>query len=85
MAAASYLLFALVSISLRHRLSQLHLKLIAAQRHLLVVVDESEEGVEDQVVSQVKLGAAGLLARVDTTVLHPAWTPGAQIGEKQEY
>lgn len=72
MAAASYLLFALMSISLRHWLSQLHLKLIAAQRHLLVVIDESEEGVEHQVVSQVKLGAACLLARVDTTVLHPA-------------
>lgn len=70
MAAASDLLFALVSISLRHRLSKLHLKLIAAQCHLLVVVDQGKEGVEHQVVSQVKLGAACLLTRVDPTVLH---------------
>lgn len=60
-----------MSVSLRHRLSQLHLKLIAAQRHLLVVVDQGKEGVEHQVVCQVKLGAACLLTRVDTTVLHP--------------
>lgn len=68
--AASDSLFALVSISLRHRLSQLHLELVAAQRHLLVVDDQGEESVEHQVVSQVELGAAGLLTGVDTTVLH---------------
>lgn len=84
MAAVSYLLFALMSISLRYWLSQLHLKLIAAQRHLLVVVNQRKEGVEHQVVSQVKLGAACLLTRVDTTVLNPARTPGAQIGKNEK-
>lgn len=60
-----------MSVGLRHRLSQLHLKLVAAQRHLLVVVDQSKERVEHQVVRQVELGAACLLTRVNTTVLHP--------------
>lgn len=73
--AAPNLLFALVCISLRHWLSQLHLKFIAAQRHLLVVVDQGKERVEYQVVRKVKLGAACLLTRVDTTVLHPPRTP----------
>lgn len=66
------LLFALMSISLRHWFSQLHLKLVAAQRHLLVVVDQGEESVKHQVVCQVKLGAASFLTRVDSTVLHSA-------------
>lgn len=69
--AARDSLFALVSVGLRHRLGQLHLKLVAAQCRLLVVVDQGKERVEHQVVSQVELGAACLLARVDTTVLHP--------------
>ncbi len=60
-----------MSIGLRHRFGQLHLKLVAAQCHLLVVVDQGKECVEHQVVSQVELGAACLLTRVDTTVLHP--------------
>lgn len=68
-------LFALVGVGLRHWLRQLHLKLVAAQRHLLVVVDEGEEGVEHQVVGQVELGAARLLTRVDPTVLHPTGAP----------
>lgn len=66
------LLFALMSISLRHWFSQLHLKLVAAQRHLLVVVDQGEKSVKHQVVRQVKLGAASFLARVDSAVLHSA-------------
>ena len=73
-----------MSIGLRHRLCQLHLKLVAAQRHLLVVVDEGEERVEHQVVSQVELGAACLLTRVDTTVLNPPRTPGAKIGKTKK-
>ena len=60
-----------MGVGLWDRLRQLHLKLVAAQRHLLVVGDEGEERVEHQVVSQVELGAARLLTRVDTTVLHP--------------
>lgn len=66
------LLFALMSISLRYWFSQLHLKLVAAQRHLLVVFDQGVKRVKHQVVSQVKLGAAGFLTRVDSTVLHSA-------------
>lgn len=66
------LLFALMSISLRYWFSQLHLKLVAAQRHLLVVANQGEKRVKHQVVSQVKLGAAGFLTRVDSTVLHSA-------------
>lgn len=50
-----------MGIGLRYWLSQLHLKLVAAQRHLLVVGDQGKERVEHQVVSQVELGAAGLL------------------------
>lgn len=70
--ATSDLLFALMGICLRHRLCQFHLKLITAQRHLLVVVDQGKECVEHQVVSQVELGTTCLLTRVDTTVLHSA-------------
>lgn len=66
------LLFALVSISLRHWFSQLHLKLVAAQRHLLVVGDQGEKSVKHQVVRQVEFGAAGFLTRVDSAVLHSA-------------
>jgi len=76
-------LFALVGISLRHRLSQFHFKLIAAQRHLLVVVDQGKECVKHQVVGQVELGAACLLPRVDTTVLHPAGSPVAKVEETE--
>lgn len=73
-------------VGLRHRLGQLHLKLVAAQRHLLVVVDEGEEGVKHQVVGQVELGAAGLLPRVDPAVLHPTRTPapGRGGGRREE-
>lgn len=74
-------LFALVSVGLRHRLRQLHLKLVAAQRHLLVVGDEGEERVEHQVVGQVELGAARLLPGVDPTVLHTTRTP-AETGRQ---
>lgn len=76
-------LFALMRVGLRHRLRQFHLKLVAAQRHLLVVVDEGEEGVEHQIVRQVELGAARLLTGVDPTVLHPAGAPGWWRGEKR--
>lgn len=73
------LLLALVSVGLGHWLSQLHLKLVAAQRHLLVVVDQGKERVEHQVVSQVELWAACLLTRVDTAVLHPSQPPGREM------
>lgn len=59
-----------MGIGLRHRLRQLHLKLVAAQRHLLIVCDEGEECVEHQVVRQVEFRAAGFLARVNPTVLN---------------
>ena len=55
-------LFALVSVGLGHGLGQLHLKLVAAQRHRLVVGDKGEQRVEHQIVRQVELGAARLLA-----------------------
>lgn len=73
-----------MSIGLRHWLSQFHLKLIAAQCHLLVVSDESKECVEHQVVSQVELGAPCLLTGVDTTMLHPPRTPDAEMSKKKE-
>lgn len=73
-----------MSISLRHRLGQLHLKLIAAQCHLLVVVNQGKEGVKHQVVSQIKLGAPSLLTGVDTAVLHPPRAPGAQTRGKKK-
>jgi len=63
-------LLALVGVGLGHGLGQLHLKLVAAQRHLLVVGDEREERVEHQVVRQVELGAARLLPGVDAAMLH---------------
>lgn len=75
-----YSLFALVSIGLRYRLSQLHLKFVTAQRHLLVVGNQSKERVKYQVVSQVELWAACLLTRVDATVLHPPRAPVAEMG-----
>lgn len=77
-------LLVLVSVDLRHRFSQFHLKLIAAQRHVLVVADQCEERVEHQVVSQVVLGAAGFLARVDPAVLHAPQTPVVQNGGTEE-
>lgn len=73
-----------MGVGLRYGLGQLHLKLVAAQRHLLVVCDEGEERVEHQVVREIELGAARLLARVDTTVLHSPRTPGAGQGEEWE-
>ncbi len=68
-------LFALVSVGLWHWLGQLHLKLVAAQRHLLVMCDECEQRVEHQVIRQVELGAAGLLPRVNPAVLNPTGPP----------
>lgn len=65
-------LFALVSVGLRHRLRQLHLKLIAAQCHLLVVGDQGKERVKHQVVSQVELWTSCFLTRVDAAVLDPS-------------
>lgn len=61
-----------MSIGLRHWFSQLHFKLVAAQRHLLVVANKGIECVEHQVVSQVELRATSLLTRVDPTVLDPS-------------
>lgn len=72
-----------MGICLRHWLSQLHFKLIAAQCHLLVVSDKGKECVEHQVVSQVELGAACLLTGVDTTMLHPPRTPDAEMSKKK--
>lgn len=68
-------LFALVSVGLWHWLGQLHLKLVAAQRHLLVMCDEREQRVEHQVIRQVELGVAGLLPRVNPAVLNPTGPP----------
>lgn len=79
--AALHLLFAFVGIGLRHWLSQLHLKLIAAQCHLLVVSDKGKECVEHQVVSQEKLGAARLLTRVYATMLHSPGTPDGNMSK----
>lgn len=75
-----YSLFALVSIGLRYRLSQFHFKFVTTQRHLLVMGDQGKECIKYQVVSQVELGAACLLTRVDTTVLHPPRAPVAEMG-----
>lgn len=65
-------------IGLRHRVFQSHFKLIAAQRHISVVGDETVEVVKHKVVSQIITGEAGLLTRVDPAVLHPARTPGGE-------
>jgi len=75
-------LFALMGIGLRHRLRQPHLKLIAPQRHLLVVGDEVVKAVKHQVVRQEELGAAGILPRVDPAVLHLPVAPAKQGGGK---
>lgn len=71
-------LSALVSVGLRHRVSQLHLELVAAQRRLSVMADEAVEAVEHQVVRQVKTGGARLLTGVDPAVLDPAGTPAGR-------
>lgn len=60
-----------MGICLWHWLSQLHLKLIATQCHLLVVPDKGIKSVKHQVVCQEELWAACLLTRVYSTVLHP--------------
>lgn len=75
-------LFALMGIGLWHRLRQPHLKLVAPQRHLLVVGDEVVEAVEHQVVRQEELGAAGILPRVDPAVLHLPVAPVEEGGGK---
>lgn len=64
-----------MSVGLWHRLSQLHLKLVAAQRNLLVVRDERKQSVEHQVIRQVELGVAGFLARVNPAVLNATGPP----------
>ena len=75
------LLLALVGIGLGNRLGQLHLKLVAAQRHLLVVRDERKQRVEHQVVRQIELGAARLLPGVDPAVLDTPGAPGSGRGK----
>lgn len=70
-----------MSIGLRHWFCQLHLKFIAAQRHLLVVTDQGEERVKHEVVRQIEFGAARFLAWVNATMLHP---PGAPVGQKKK-
>lgn len=69
-------LSALVRVRLRHRVSQPHLELVAAQRRVSVVADEAVEAVEHQVVRQVEAGGAGLLAGVDPAVLDSPGAPG---------
>lgn len=54
-------LSALVCVGLRHRASQPHLKLVAAQRSVSVVADEAVQTVKHQVVSQVETSGARLL------------------------
>lgn len=76
-------LLALVGVCLGDGLCELHLKLVASQCHLLVVRDEGEQRVEHQVVRQVELGAAGLLAGMDAAVLHSSRAPRGQgLGRK---
>ena len=70
-------LSALVCIRLRHGAAQPHLKLVAAQRRVPVVADESVEAVEHQVVGQVEAGGTGLLPGVDPAVLDAAGAPGS--------
>lgn len=61
-AAFLHLLPALVGVGLRNRVSQPHLKLVAAQRCIPVVADEAVQAVKHQVVSQVEASGARLLA-----------------------
>lgn len=48
-------------IRLRYRVSQPHLKLVAAERRVSIVADEPVEAVKHQVISQVEAGGARLL------------------------
>lgn len=72
-------LSALVSVGLRHRVSEPHLELVAAQRHLPVVADEPVEALEHQVVRQVEAGGARVLTGVDPAMLDPTGTPAGRI------
>lgn len=68
-------LLALVGVGLGDGFGQLDFKLVGAQRHLLVVRDESEEAGECHHVRQVEPEAASLLVGVDKAVLDLAGSP----------
>lgn len=59
-----------MGICLWDRLRKAHLKLVAAQRYLLIVCDEVIEGVEDKVICQEELRSPSILPGVDTAVLN---------------